>query len=91
MWLDPSSNNNTMDDESDLESDSSGEEIPIWVRGEQRWVSGLIGETTCQDVITVLLQDEKIRVSLLFIYLFTYRSVAVFYMILINHIDANDI
>lgn len=61
MWLDPTSN--TMGDDSDVESDSSGEEIPIWVRGEQRWVSGVVGETTCQDVITILLQDEETRVS----------------------------
>lgn len=51
------------DDDSDVDSDGSGEELPIWVRGEQRWVSGVVGETTCQDVITVLLQDEEVRVS----------------------------
>lgn len=61
MWLDRTSNR--MGDESDVESDSSGEEIPIWVRGEQRWVSGVVGETTCQEIITVLLQDEETRVS----------------------------
>lgn len=49
--------------DSDADSDSSGEEIPIWVRGEQRWVSGVAGETTCNDVIQVLLQDEEGRVS----------------------------
>lgn len=60
MWL-----NNTkakVIDDSDVDSVSSGEEIPIWVRGEQRWVSGISEETTCQDVIHVLLQDEEIRV-----------------------------
>lgn len=60
MWVDPRSN--CLDDESVAESDSSGEEIPIWIRGQQRWVSGVVGNTTCQDVITVLLQDEEIRV-----------------------------
>lgn len=52
-----------LQEESDADSDSSGEELPIWVRGEQRWVSGVIGETTCQDIIEVLLKDEETRVS----------------------------
>ncbi|XP_050506122.1 ras association domain-containing protein 10-like isoform X2 [Diabrotica virgifera virgifera] len=47
--------------DSDRDSISSGEELPIWVRGEQRWVSGITEETTCQDVIQVLLQDEDRR------------------------------
>lgn len=49
---------------SDVESDTSGEEIPIWVRGEQRWVSGVVSETTCEDVIDVLLRDEEARVRM---------------------------
>lgn len=49
--------------ETDDDSISSGEEIPIWVRGEQRWVSGISDETTCLDVIHVLLKDEEARVS----------------------------
>lgn len=53
-----------LEQDSDGDSDSSGEEIPIWVRGEQRWVSGVAGETTCQDIISVLLQDEESRVSI---------------------------
>lgn len=70
MWLDEhkktSNNSNTLrlditDDADD--SDSSGEELPIWVRGEQRWVSGVAADTTCQEVILVLLQDEEGRVS----------------------------
>ncbi|XP_018324681.1 ras association domain-containing protein 10-like [Agrilus planipennis] len=52
--------NKTLDD-SDVESDSSGEELPIWVRGEQRWVSGVAADTTCQDVVEVLLRDEEAR------------------------------
>lgn len=68
MWVDEQQRrtNNLLgdeDDDSDVDSDSSGEELPIWVRGEQRWVSGVVGETTCQDIITVLLQDEEVRVS----------------------------
>lgn len=62
MWIDetPKKLNDT-DDSAD--SVSSGEELPIWVRGEQRWVSGVVEETTCFDVIKVLLQDEENRVS----------------------------
>ncbi|KAJ8947698.1 hypothetical protein NQ318_001537 [Aromia moschata] len=59
MWLNESKAR--VLDDSDLDSDSSGEEIPIWVRGEQRWVSGISEETTCQDIIQVLLQDEEVR------------------------------
>lgn len=53
----------TVLDDSDVDSVSSGEEIPIWVRGEQRWVSGISDDTTCHDVIRVLLHDEELRVS----------------------------
>lgn len=59
MCLDDSRSQNLFD--SDRDSISSGEEIPIWVRGEQRWVSGVSDETTCQDVIQILLQDEERR------------------------------
>lgn len=71
MWLDEhkknnnnneSNNINSLLDVSDADSDSSGEELPIWVRGEQRWVSGVAADTTCQEVIQVLLQDEEGRV-----------------------------
>lgn len=70
MWLDEhkknsnneNSNINSLLDVSDADSDSSGEELPIWVRGEQRWVSGVAAETTCHEVIEVLLQDEEGRV-----------------------------
>ncbi|KYB28160.1 hypothetical protein TcasGA2_TC007083 [Tribolium castaneum] len=59
MWLDEGKRRVLGD--SDDDSVSSGEEVPIWVRGEQRWVSGITGETTCQDVIQVLLHDEESR------------------------------
>ncbi|XP_060530118.1 ras association domain-containing protein 10-like [Cylas formicarius] len=61
MWLSDSSKTRT---QSNTEFDSSingGEEIPIWVRGDQRWVSGITEETTCHDVIQVLLRDEENR------------------------------
>lgn len=35
-------------------------EIPIWVRGEQRWISGISEETTCGQLIDALLRDEGI-------------------------------
>lgn len=64
MWLSDTSRLSRMHEDSDLESScSSGEEIPIWVRGEQRWVSGINDETTCIDVIQVLCKDEEKRVS----------------------------
>ncbi|CAH1159431.1 unnamed protein product [Phaedon cochleariae] len=59
MWLNDS--RTRVLDDSDLDSVSSGEEIPIWIRGEQRWVSGITEDTTCQDVVGVLLQDEERR------------------------------
>ncbi|KAJ8970371.1 hypothetical protein NQ314_001283 [Rhamnusium bicolor] len=59
MWLNDSKAH--ILDDSDVDSASSGEEIPIWVRGEQRWVSGISEETTCQDIINVLLHDEEMR------------------------------
>lgn len=59
MWL--NSIKTSVLDDSDV--DSSGEEIPIWVKGEQRWVSGICDDTTCHDVLKVLLHDEDVRVS----------------------------
>ncbi|XP_030767759.1 ras association domain-containing protein 10-like [Sitophilus oryzae] len=62
MWLNDTSRSSRLRDDSDLESSgSSGEEIPVWIRGEQRWVSGITDETTCYDVIQVLLKDEEKR------------------------------
>nr|CAH7744245.1 unnamed protein product [Callosobruchus chinensis] len=68
MWLsDTKKREDNEDGDSDLESSVSssasaiGEEVPIWVRGEQRWVSGITEQTTCRDVVQVLLQDEKNR------------------------------
>lgn len=53
----------SLTEDSDLENDSNGEEILIWVQGEQRYISGVSTDTTCNDIITVLLDDEKNRVS----------------------------
>lgn len=36
-------------------------EIPVWVRGEQRWISGLNEETTCGQLVEALLRDEGLK------------------------------
>jgi hypothetical protein len=35
------------------------DEIPIYVRGEQRWVSGVTEHTSCNDLIEALLCDDS--------------------------------
>ncbi|ETN59991.1 peptidylglycine alpha-amidating monooxygenase COOH-terminal interactor protein-1 [Anopheles darlingi] len=49
------------DNESSSEtvSDCSVDEIPVWIKGEQRWISGVTDETTCADLIEVLVQQEQ--------------------------------
>lgn len=45
------------------ESDSSeyySDEIPVWIRGDKRWISGVTDETTCYNLVYVLLVDEGI-------------------------------
>lgn len=66
MWL--NNTRTTVLNDSDVDSVSSGEEVPIWVRGEQRWVSGITEDTTCHDVIKVLLRDEEFRVRILYFF-----------------------
>lgn len=48
-----------MSDES-LSIDSDDDEIPIFVHGEQRWISGVTSETTCAQLVEALLQNENI-------------------------------
>ncbi|WAR03681.1 RASFA-like protein [Mya arenaria] len=36
-------------------------EIPIWVRGTQKWVTGLTKRTTCDDVIYALLYQDGLH------------------------------
>ncbi|XP_055382484.1 histone-lysine N-methyltransferase, H3 lysine-79 specific [Condylostylus longicornis] len=52
------------DNDEDLNSNDSietvSDEIPIWAFGEQRWISGVNEDTTCSDLINVLLADEGI-------------------------------
>uniref|UniRef100_A0A182K233 Ras-associating domain-containing protein n=1 Tax=Anopheles christyi TaxID=43041 RepID=A0A182K233_9DIPT len=40
-------------------SDFSVDEIPVWIKGEQRWISGVSDDTTCGDLIEVLVQQEQ--------------------------------
>lgn len=35
-------------------------EIPVWIKGEQRWISGVTDQTTCIDLIEALLIDEGV-------------------------------
>lgn len=64
------SNDNGRDDnnyESCLSGESDDEtvelwshEIPVWIKGEQRWISGVTEQTTCIDLIEALLIDEGV-------------------------------
>lgn len=39
------------------------DEIPIWVRGEQRWISGITDDTTCGQLVEALLRDDGVDVE----------------------------
>lgn len=41
-------------------SDFSTEEVPVWIKGEQRFISGVTEETTCGDLIEALIQQENL-------------------------------
>ncbi|XP_062564673.1 ras association domain-containing protein 10 [Armigeres subalbatus] len=41
-------------------SDYSTEEVPVWIKGEQRFISGVTEETTCGDLIEALIQQENL-------------------------------
>ncbi|GAB0093054.1 uncharacterized protein DMENIID0001_081060 [Sergentomyia squamirostris] len=47
-------------DTDETSSAESTEEIPVWVRGEQRWISGVTDHTSAADLVEALLQDEGI-------------------------------
>ncbi|XP_055716599.1 ras association domain-containing protein 10 isoform X2 [Phlebotomus papatasi] len=47
-------------DENETSSSESTDEIPVWVRGEQRWISGVTDHTTAADLVEALIQDEGI-------------------------------
>lgn len=46
------------DDEDADDSEDNSNEIPVWVRGEQRWISGLSADTTCVQLVEALLRDD---------------------------------
>lgn len=66
------SNKNNKDKTDDKYESTSGEsgdeasvelwsnEIPVYIKGEQRWISGVTDQTTCLDIIEALLIDEGI-------------------------------
>jgi Ras association domain-containing protein 9/10 len=57
-------------DDNDYESESGesddqsmelwSHELPVWIKGEQRWISGVSDQTTCLDLIEALLIDEGV-------------------------------
>lgn len=47
-------------DGNETSSSESTDEIPVWVRGEQRWISGVTDHTTAADLVEALIQDEGI-------------------------------
>ncbi|XP_059610667.1 ras association domain-containing protein 10 isoform X2 [Phlebotomus argentipes] len=47
-------------EENGTSSTDSADEIPVWVRGEQRWISGVTDHTTASDLVDALLHDEGI-------------------------------
>jgi Ras association domain-containing protein 9/10 len=59
------SNDNEMTYSSDSSSSSHlleiwSQEIPVWIKEEQRWISGITDQTTCFNLIEALLVDEGI-------------------------------
>lgn len=51
------------DGDYDNDGDDDDEEIPIWICGEPRFVSGIMSATTCNDVIQALIDDELSNVN----------------------------
>ena len=43
------------------ESNKHDLEIPVWVKGTQKWVTGLTKRTTCDDVIYALLYQDGVQ------------------------------
>lgn len=54
-----------IDDDKSTNDDSfeDTDEIPIWVRGEQRWISGITDDTTCGQLVEALLRDDGVDVE----------------------------
>lgn len=61
MIKDNESHYDSTSGESDAESlEIWSHEIPVWIKGEQRWISGVTDQTTCMDLIEALLIDEGV-------------------------------
>lgn len=62
--VDNGRDNNDYDCTSGESDDESVElwshELPVWIKGEQRWISGVTDQTTCLDLIEALLIDEGV-------------------------------
>ena len=41
-----------------LDDDDDINEIPVWVRGEARWIAGVTEHTTAADLVEALLMDD---------------------------------
>lgn len=41
----------------DVNSDDE-EELPIWICGEPRYITGITSTTTCNDILGALIEDE---------------------------------
>lgn len=60
-----STDDGIVDDDKSTNDDSceDTDEIPIWVRGEQRWISGITDDTTCGQLVEALLRDDGVDVE----------------------------
>lgn len=47
-------------EEEDDDNDDDTDEVPVWVRGARRWISGLTADTTCGQLVEALLRDDGI-------------------------------
>lgn len=51
------------DDMADIEAEAAADddsnEIPVWVRGEARWIGGVTEHTTAADLVEALLLDDR--------------------------------
>lgn len=45
--------------EIDAAADDDVNEIPVWVRGEARWIAGVTEHTTAADLVEALLLDDR--------------------------------
>lgn len=46
-------------DEAAIQDEDDVNEIPVWVRGETRWIAGVTEHTTAADLVEALLIDDR--------------------------------